>query len=208
MPLQVLGTGFGRTGTMSLKLALEELGVGPCHHMKEVISNPEQVRLWTEAAAGRPDFGAIFEGFQSAVDWPVAAFWPQVLATSTQAKLILPTRSAESWFSSFSETILAVLLARDRWPEPARPWFEMAYDVVINRSLGGRTDRASLIAAFEANEAATRAAVPADRLLVFEARHGWEPLCAFLGKPVPSRPFPRTNTKDEFFKLVEAETAT
>lgn len=205
MTLEVIGAGFGRTGTMSLKLALEELGVGPCYHMIEVLGDQAtRVPQWNDAAAGKPDYHTIFAGYASAVDWPAAAFWREVLEVSPHAKVILSTRSVDSWYASFSETILAVLTAPDRWPEPARPWLEMVSKVVIDRSLGGRTDRGGVIAAFKANEAAAKASVPPERLLVFSAKDGWEPLCAFLGKPVPASPFPRTNTKEEFFEHMRA----
>lgn len=133
----------------------------------------------------------------------MAAVWPELMAINPNAKLILSTRSAESWYASFSETILAVLLATDKWPEPARPWLEMVTKVVVDRSLGGRTDREAVIAAFEANEAAAKA-LPSDRVLVFSAKEGWEPLCGFLGKPVPATEFPRTNSKEEFFEHIRA----
>lgn len=203
MALEIVGAGFGRTGTLSLKLALEALGVGPCHHMKEVVGNRAQIRLWTEAASGKANFDRIFEGFTSAVDWPVAAFWQEVVVAYPQAKVILSSRSSESWYSSFSQTILKTILSRDKRPESARAWFEMLENVVINRSLRGRTDRDGIIAAFEANEAAAKSIIPADRLLVFQAQDGWEPLCAFLGKAVPSTPFPKTNPKEDFLKAVE-----
>jgi len=202
MALEIIGAGFGRTGTMSLKLALEELGFGPCHHMKEVISDPDQIQLWADAAAGKPDFDRIFAGFKSAVDWPSAAFWPDLAAAYPGAKVILSSRSAESWFSSFSETILGVFLAPDKWPESARPWFEMAEEVIINRSLGGKTDRDGIIAAFMSNEAAAKSLIAEDRLLVFEAKKGWEPLCTFLGKSIPRKDFPRSNAKEDFFEAV------
>ncbi|WP_291209139.1 sulfotransferase family protein [Hyphomonas sp.] len=204
MTLQAISAGFGRTGTLSLKLALEELGFGPCHHMKEVLENgPVQVPLWQAAADGQPDFAAIFKGYKSAVDWPAAAFWREVSAAYPDAKIILSTRSAESWYSSFSETILPTLMAKDRWPPPAVPWLTMVSKVVIDRSLGGRTDKDGVIAAFHAQEAAVRAAIPASRLLVHQASDGWEPLCAFLGVPVPATPYPRTNSKEEFFQLMK-----
>lgn len=203
MALRIIGAGFGRTGTLSLKLALEQLGFGPCHHMKEVAPNPRQVGLWTEAAAGKPDFHAIYEGYVSTVDWPTAAFWPDVLKAFPDAKVILSTRSAESWYDSISSTILTVLSDRSKWPEPARPWLEMVHDVVVTRSLGGHLGRDGVIAAYKANEAAARAMVPAGKLLVFEAKEGWAPLCAFLGCPVPDTPYPRTNSKDEFFELMD-----
>lgn len=190
---------------MSLKLALEELGLGPCHHMDEVLHNGEtQIPLWNDAYAGRPDFEAIYRGYQSAVDWPTAAYWRELAEAYPDARVILSTRSAESWRASFSETILSVLNAPETWTESARPWLEMVVDVVVNRSLGGKTGLDDLLAAFNAQEAAVKASIAPDRLLVFDVRQGWEPLCAFLGRPVPTGPFPRTNSKEEFFELVRA----
>ncbi len=204
MSIKVFSAGFGRTGTLSLKLALEELGFGPCHHMKEVLENgPVQVPLWHAAADGHPDFAALYKGYNSAVDWPTAAFWRELAAANPEAKVILSTRSAESWYSSFSETILASLLAKENWPPPAVPWLTMVVKVVIDRSLGGRTDKEGVIAAFHAQEAAVKAEIPASRLLVHTAKDGWEPLCAFLGVPVPATPYPRTNSKEEFFELMK-----
>lgn len=205
MTLKVFSASFGRTATMSLKLALEEIGLGPCHHMKEVLDHgAEQIPLWNAAYAGRPDFATIYRGYHAAVDWPTAAYWRELATAFPKAKVILSTRSAESWAESFSSTILTVLLAPETWTESARPWLEMVTDVVINRSLGGKTGRDDLIAAFNAHEAAVKATIPPDRLLVFDVRKGWEPLCEFLGKPVPAAPFPRTNSKEEFFELVNA----
>ncbi len=204
MTLKVISAGFGRTGTLSLKLALEELGFGPCHHMKEVLENgAAQVPLWDAAADGTPDFAAIYRGYRSAVDWPTAAFWREVAAANPDTKIILSTRSADSWYKSFSETILASLMAREHWPPPAVPWLTMVTRVVIDRSLGGRTDKEGVIAAFQAQEAAVKAEIPASRLLVHQAKDGWEPLCAFLGVPVPATTYPRTNSKEEFFELMK-----
>lgn len=205
MTIRVFSAGFGRTGTLSLKQALEQIGFGPCHHMKEVMENgPVQVPLWQAAADGKPDFAAIYHGYNSAVDWPTAAFWREVAATYPDSKIILSTRSAESWYASFSETILPSLMARDTWPPPVVPWLTMVSKVVIERSLGGRTDKEGILAAFREQEAAVKAEVPAHRLLVHEARDGWEPLCAFLGVPVPATPYPRTNSKEEFFQLMKS----
>ena len=208
MTLAVFSAGFGRTGTMSLKLALEQIGCGPCHHMDEVASNGEvQIPLWNDAYAGNPDFDAIYANYRAAVDWPTAAFWRELAVAYPEAKVILSTRSPQSWCASFSQTILTILSDPDSWPDHVRPWLEMVTDIVIKRSLGGRTDPEGLIAAFKAQEAAVKATIPADRLLVFDVRQGWEPLCEFLGKPVPESEFPRTNSKEEFFELVEQVTA-
>ncbi|KCZ97394.1 hypothetical protein HPO_15216 [Hyphomonas polymorpha PS728] len=203
MTLSVISAGFGRTGTLSLKLALEEIGFGPCHHMKEVLENgASQVPLWNAAVAGKPDFEAIYKGYKAAVDWPTAAFWRELAAAYPQAKIILSTRSAESWYDSISQTILSTLTAPDNWPPPAVEWFNMVLKV-LHRSLGPTFDKESVVAAFHAHEAAVKAEIPANRLLIHSARDGWEPLCAFLGAPVPATPYPRTNSKEEFFQLMK-----
>nr|WP_321361200.1 sulfotransferase [uncultured Hyphomonas sp.] len=200
MTLKAISAGFGRTGTMSLKLALEQIGFGPCHHMIEVIGNGEkQVPLWNDALAGKPDFDAIYQGYHSAVDWPSAAFWQQLADYYPDAKIILSSRSAESWYSSISETILATVWAPETWPPQATEWFKMV-SKVLERSFGAAKTKDELIAVFNAHEAAVKAAIPADRLLVHSAKDGWDPLCAFLGVPVPDGDYPRTNSKEEFFQ--------
>ncbi|MEZ5985909.1 MAG: sulfotransferase [Hyphomonas sp.] len=200
MTLKVISVGFGRTGTMSLKLALDQLGYWPCHHMIEVIENTDrQVLLWSDALAGKPDFDAIYDGYAAAVDWPTAAFWKEVADYFPEAKIILSTRSPESWYDSISQTILASLWAPDTWPPQAVAWFRMV-EKVIERSLGDARQKDDLIAAFIAHDVAVKATIPPERLLVHEAKDGWEPLCAFLGVPVPFEPYPRANTKDEFFQ--------
>jgi hypothetical protein len=205
MTIRVFSAGFGRTGTLSLKQALEQIGFGPCHHMDEVIkTGAPQVKLWGAAADGNPDFARIFDGYNSAVDWPTAAFWSEIAAAYPDAKVILSSRTPESWVKSFTDTILKVLLDRDSWPPPMTEWLTMVTRVVIDRSLGGVTDPEGLIKVFKAHEAAVKAAIPADRLLVHSAKDGWEPLCAHLGVPVPATPYPRTNSTEEFFQLMKS----
>ncbi|MEZ6001511.1 sulfotransferase family protein [Hyphomonas sp.] len=200
MTLKVISAGYGRTGTMSLKLALEQLGLGPCHHMIEVIEKGEkQVPLWNDALGGKPDFDAIYDGYSSAVDWPSAAFWKELADYYPDAKIILSSRSAESWYGSISETILSAVWAPENWPPQAVEWFTMVTKV-LERSFGSAKTKDELIANFLAHEAEVKAAIPADRLLVHSAKDGWEPLCAFLGVPVPEGPYPRTNSKEEFFQ--------
>ena len=200
MALKVISAGFGRTGTLSLKQALEQLGFGPCHHMMEVIGNGEQqVPLWNGALAGKPDFEAIYKGYSSAVDWPSAAFWRELADYYPDAKIILSSRSAESWYNSISETILATVWAPESWPPQAVEWFTMV-NKVLERSLGTARTKDALIEVFHAHEAAVKATIPAGRLLVHSAKDGWEPLCTFLGVPVPEGDYPRTNSKEEFFQ--------
>lgn len=209
MALQVMSFGFGRTATLSLKAALEQIGFGPCYHMEAVLANMEErVPQWNAAVEGTPDWNAIYAGFGAAVDWPTSAFWRELIEAYPQAKVILSSRGVESWYASISQTILAVLTAREKWPPEQREWLEMCYKVVIDRSLGGKTDHDGVIAAFEAHEAAVKEVVPADNLLVFQATDGWGPLCEFLGKPIPSGPYPRSNSREEFFELLASGGAT
>jgi hypothetical protein len=203
MTIRAISAGFGRTGTMSLKLALEQIGFGPCHHMAEVIGNgPVQVPLWNHALAGKPDFDAIYAGYNSAVDWPSAAFWKELADHYPDAKIILSSRSAESWYDSIRDTILATVWAPEKWPAPAVDWFKMVAKV-LERSLGDAKTKDEIIGVFNAHEANVKATIPPERLLVHSSKDGWEPLCAFLGVPVPATPYPRTNSKEEFFQLMK-----
>ncbi|MDW4550922.1 sulfotransferase [Defluviimonas sp. D31] len=204
MALKIIGAGFGRTGTYSLKLALERLGFEPCHHMAEVIGNPEQVALWTEVVNGRPDFGAIFAEFGAAVDFPAAAYWREIHEAFPEAKVVLSARDPERWYESFSQTILPVVTDRSAWPDHAKPWFEMVEAVVVGKALGGRTDRDGILAAYRENVEAVRRLEKEGRALSFAASEGWAPLCGYLGAEVPAEPYPRTNAREEFFSALKA----
>lgn len=204
MALEIIGAGFGRTGTYSLKTALEQLGFGPCHHMSEVIDNPDQIKLWSDVAAGRTDFESIFAGFRSAVDFPLSAYWQDVLAATPGAKVILSDRDPEDWYASFSQTILPLILDKSAWPDNRRAWFEMIDDVIVGKALGGRTDRDGVLAAYRANAESARALMAEGRALVFRSGDGWEPLCDFLGVEVPDEPYPKTNPRAEFFAAVKS----
>ncbi|MCB2098759.1 MAG: hypothetical protein KDE05_14095, partial [Parvularculaceae bacterium] len=111
MTLSVIGAGLGRTGTASLKVALETLGLGKCHHMSEVFGSPEQTDLWVKAAHGAPDWPTIFKGYGSAVDFPTAAFWRELADYYPDAKIILSLRDPEKWYESTQETILSPAMA-------------------------------------------------------------------------------------------------
>ena len=207
MTIQVFGAGVGRTGTYSLKLALEQLGFGPCHHMEEVVKAPErQIPLWSAAASGKADFAAAYEGFVSAVDWPTAAFWQELAEVYPEAKFILTTRGAENWCDSYSSTIHALLSKPEQALPESKPWFDMALSVIEKSGFHAGMSRADLIETFEARNAAVRSGLPADRLLVYEVKAGWDPLCGFLGKEPPATPFPRSNNREEFWDLARMVT--
>jgi hypothetical protein len=203
MPISVIGAGVGRTGTYSLKLAINQLGLGPCHHMEEVLHHmPAQVPLWADALNGRPDWHAIYSGYASAVDWPTARFFRELHKASPKAKFILTHRSPESWADSFGSTIYKLMADVGKAPPEMREWIGMASGIVEKSGFPPGLDRDGLISAFNAHNDAVKDAIPADRLLVYEVKEGWEPLCKFLGKPVPSDPFPRTNDRAEFWDRV------
>lgn len=198
MPLEVIGAGFGRTGTESMKLALEQLGFGPCHHMKEVLANPEQLQIWRAIARGDPpDWEAAFAGYRSAVDWPSAFFWRQLSDVYPRAKVILTVRSSESWHKSMSNTIFKVL-------EASTDPDSIGLKLIAERVFGGRfLDRDHAIAVYEKNNADVQAGFNDDRLLVYHLGDDWEPLCRFLDKPVPDTPFPRSNSTAEFIEMMK-----
>jgi len=202
MTLQIIGSGFGRTGTMSTKLALEELGFDPCHHMVEVMQRPEQPAHWAAIAAGRPvDWPEVFAGFKSQVDWPGAAVWPQTMHAFPDARVIHTERPEEDWWHSFSTTISKFFVNAPAMDLP--PHIHAIFGTMsgwfLKDTFADHTDRDCAIAAYRANNRAVRETVPADRLLVFNVADGWAPLCDFLGAAVPDTPFPRSNPRDEFW---------
>ncbi|MGE5210076.1 MAG: sulfotransferase family protein [Acidobacteriota bacterium] len=195
MTIQLVGAGLGRTGTMSLKLALEHLLGGTCHHMMEVFGHPDEVPSWHAAMLDEPvDFPALLEGYTAIVDYPGAAVWRELAAAFPDAPVLLSTRSsADEWWDSASNTILA--LRTNREDSDGRRMI----DEMFRRSLGvDITDRDAVIAAYEAHNAAVRREVPPERLFEYQPGDGWAPLCAALGLPEPDEPFPHTNTREEF----------
>lgn len=207
MALEIIGPGFGRTGTASLKSALEMLGFGPCHHMFEVRDHLEtQVPHWVAFAEGRPvDWDACFAGYRSQLDWPGANAWRELAAHFPQAKVILSLRPEEAWWKSFSETIGTALTTdfNDQVP-PLRQALRRANEVIISRQCfdGRPMDKDVAIAAYRRRTAEVTAEIPKDRLLVYDVLQGWAPLCEFLGVPVPDAPFPRSNSTEEFWQAL------
>jgi hypothetical protein len=204
--MQVIGVGVGRTGTYSLKLAINELGFGPCHHMEEVLHNMSvQVPLWADVVAGNPDWAKVYAGYSSAVDWPTACFFRELAAEFPSAKFVLTHRSPERWANSFGATIYELLAGKDQAPPEMHDWLEMASNVISKSGFSPGLDREGLANAFIAHNEAVKAAIPADQLLEFEVKDGWEPLCSFLEVPVPNGDVPRTNDRGEFWDRVHGK---
>jgi Sulfotransferase domain len=212
MTLEVIGAGFGRTGTMSLKVALEELGFGPCYHMSEVFAHPEHVELWRAAVQGKPlDWERIFGGYRSTVDWPGCTFYRELMENYPDAKVILAVRDPQRWYESAYNTIYtmtraassspifylaSLVMPRAKGMMRARRMIE---EIVWERDLDGRfEDREYAIETFERHNEKVEQSVSPEKLLVYEVKEGWGPLCEFLGVEVPEEPFPHLNDSAVF----------
>lgn len=193
MALSIIGAGFGRTGTDSMRTALDILGLGPCHHMKAVMESDEQLAMWRTVANGEtPDWERIFDGFGACVDWPSAFYWRELSAHYPDAKVLLTMRDSENWYHSMSKTICRVV-ATSTDPE------SLGVNLIDRQVFGGRIqDRDHAIAVYERSIDEVISTVPPDRLLIHNLGDGWEPLCEFTGKPVPDVPYPRSNSAQEF----------
>jgi len=204
MGLKIVGAGLGRTGTKSMQTALTMLGFGPCHHMLEVFQHPESMQQWIDAGEERADWDAVFKDYNSAVDYPSAAYWRELIGHYPNAKVLLTMRDPDEWFDSVQATILAPqsMARRDEDDVPAR------FFASIRRRLPARLDdRASMTDYFRRHAAAVTAGVSPDRLLIYRTGEGWERLCSFLGVPAPAQPFPSENSRAEFIVRALAQQA-
>lgn len=209
MSLKVIGSGFGRTGTMSTKIALEQLGFGPCHHMTEVMQNPDQPAFWKGLADGAEmNWIEVFAGYIAQLDFPGAAVWQQLSIAFPDAKVLHTERPEEDWWASYSGTINKFWNHRTGLglPPPVAEIFK-AMDKIVVQGLIGGTDREAAIKAYRRNNEMVRDTIPADRLLVFTPTDGWEPLCRFLGVDAPDGEFPRSHARDEFWAHFGGEPA-
>jgi hypothetical protein len=203
MSLRIVGAGLGRTGTHSLKVALEQLLGGPCYHMVETFGHPEHLPIWTAGFRGEPvDWPSLFDGYVATVDWPGGGLWEPIAATFPDALVLLSTRtSAEEWWTSADATIFAGMRPGGR--ATGDPAF-----VAMSTAMGERfgvpdwDDEAACKAAYDQHNAHVRATVPADRLVEWQPADGWGPLCAALGAQEPEEPFPVTNTTAEFRQML------
>jgi Sulfotransferase domain len=205
MPLEVICAGMGRTGTTSLKLALEELGFGPCHHMIELIADPSSWAFWTRAYAGeRIDWEEGFKGYRSCADDPSTPFYAEIAEYYPRAKVILTERDPERWWQSAKSTALsegqAALL--ENGPPAMQPIADMVTAMGWDPRLPGKRDREQVIAWFQRHNEEVRRKIAPERLLVYQVSQGWGALCRFLDVPVPNTPFPHVNRTDDYLKML------
>lgn len=210
--MNVIGAGFGRTGTTSLKAALETLGFGSAYHMTEVFTHPGHVGFWEAARRGeRVDWEGFLSGYGVAVDWPACAFYAELMEAFPGAPVILTVRDPERWYESTRKTIYGMHRISSG-PAPVRLAFvlaglfapgvtgiaRLADEIVWKDTFDGRfEDRSYAIEAFRRHNEEVRRRVPPERLLVYDVKEGWAPLCDFLGVETPDEPFPHLNDTRE-----------
>ena len=210
--MRVIGAGFGRTGTTSLKAALETLGLDHCYHMTEVFAHPRHAEGWRSAWRGAPvDWDAILGPYEAAVDWPSCTFYEELMERYPEAKVLLSVRDPERWYESTRTTIyeLSRVLAGSRTARVAFGLVSLLAfggfarsgagdEIIWNGTFGGRfEDKTHAIEVLERHNEEVKRRVPPERLLVYEVKEGWGPLCEFLGVPDPDEPFPHLNDAAE-----------
>ena len=217
--MKVIGAGFGRTGTASLKVALEELGFGPCYHMTEVFEHPEHAEFWEAVWRGEPaDWDGVLGGYEATVDWPACTFYEELLERHPEAKVLLSVRDPERWYESTRSTIYKLtkistrsLFSRVSLAFPSllrfgtftiRPW-QIAEEIVLRGTFDGKfEDKRHAIEVFNRHNEEVRRRAPQERLLVYEVKEGWGPLCKFLDVEEPNHPFPRLNDAAELRRMI------
>ncbi|QGK70091.1 sulfotransferase family protein [Allosaccharopolyspora coralli] len=205
--MKVIGAGFGRTGTTSMKAALEHLGYGPTYHMFEVIAQPHRASRWADILDGNtPDWEGIFDGYESTVDWPGCTHWRELAEYYPDAKVLLTVRDSQKWYESVYNSIYQVAVRESESPDP-----ELAELLPTIRRMiwdapgtfdGRFEDRDFAISVYERHNAAVIDGVPSDRLLVYRVGDGWEPLCDFLDVDVPDEDFPHVNDSASLADIV------
>ena len=205
--MKVIGAGFGRTGTMSLKAALERLGFGPCFHMIDLIRDPTPLPYWQAAADGeKVDWTEALDGWESTIDWPGCTFWEEMAEIWPDAPVLLSVRDPEAWYRSTLNSIheakemaLRGELQGNTEEAPDPAVMQMINGLIWKGTFKGRfTDKEFALEVFRRHNEDVKSKVPADRLLVYEIKQGWGPLCDFLGVEVPDEPMPHLNDTDSF----------
>jgi len=218
MAIKIIGAGFPRTGTMTLKTALEILGFNKTYHYKDLIADSKKLRFWLELEnTGQTDFDALFKGFEATVDFPGYPYYKILLKKYPDAKVILTKRDFEKWYESTYKTI---------WKSARKPIIDrlkLFIRKLFNKNLRAIFKcikfmrRVYLKDQFNNNFSSKAHAkniffkhieevityVPKKQLLVYDVSEGWEPLCHFLEIPIPNQAFPHLNKKEHFHEMVK-----
>jgi hypothetical protein len=214
--MRVIGAGLPRTGTLTQKLALEQLGVGPCYHWVDVLADLDrEVELWDRALDGQAPWEQVFDGYRSTVDWPGGYFYRELIEVYPEAKVLLSVRDPHKWEPSFRETIWTMSFGQSLMPLLSRARAEVdprwrRYLALVDRMFwgeqgtfaAGHAEPEQLIEQMVAHNEEVKRTVPPERLLVWEVADGWEPLCEFLGVEVPAEPLPHANDRETFLERV------
>lgn len=214
--MKLIGAGLPRTATLSQKIALETLGLAPCYHMVNVLSDLSLAPAWRSMLEGNDDWEAVFAGYEATVDWPGSFFYRELLEAYPEAQVLLSVRDGKTWEASMISTIWSILYgdslihdlssARCKIDPPWADYIDLMTEMwqksgLLPASNDGPVE-GELAAAMERYNEEVIATVPADRLLVWRASDGWEPLCTFLRLPVPDSPFPRVNDSKMFAQRI------
>jgi len=196
--MKVIGAGFSRTGTLSLKYALEHLGYQKCYHMHAVFRNPHHLGYWNKALEHEKfDWELLFEGYQATSDFPACLFWKQLLDYYPDAKVILTIRDSEKWYASMKNTIFEVT----RSNQNLDPILSFVKQKVFEELFEGQFEnKHKTIQKFEALNNEIIKTIPSEKLLIYNVQGGWQPICQFLNHPIPQEEFPNKNSTKEFRK--------
>lgn len=200
--MKLIGAGFGRSGTMSIKAALEEVGYGPSYHMKIALPRFYHLYFFMKAWKGKKvNWKRFFRRYNSVVDWPTCSFYREMMAEYPDAKILLNVRDPEKWYDSMYETIWAIQTAFPFWfPTVVRKIHD---EIIWNGNLKGKfLDKDETVRIYKEWIEEVKRSVPEDKLLVYEVTEGWKPLCDFLGVPVPDKPFPHINERRSFKMMI------
>ena len=203
--MKIIGAGFSRTGTFSLKQALQILGFDPCYHGEEIFQRPDDVVVWTNALTQTPDWRSLFAGYLAGLDSPICFFWRDIYSAFPDAKVILTKRDPDDWYESFKDSLYRAMLQPERAPEQVQGALLMAKAIVLEHFFDNRfEDKPYALEVYQRHNESIEASFVdnPDRLLVFEVTEGWASLCHFLGKDLPDVDFPRTNSRAEFQALL------
>ncbi|MGF1489650.1 MAG: sulfotransferase family protein [Prochloraceae cyanobacterium] len=209
MTVKIIGAGMGRTGTMSLKTALEELGFDKCYHMIELVNNPERVNYWEVASEGKNiKWDKLLQGYQAIVDHPGCMYYQQLIEYYPEAKVILTVRDPEKWYESALNTIYQNSVSRKQNPPSEQTALNrvaeyIEKDIWQGDFNGKFEDKEYAIERFNQHIQEVKQNVPSENLLVYEVKQGWQPLCDFIGVSIPNKDFPHVNDRASFAKMVK-----